>query len=137
MKKWLAVSALMLLLAAPALAQTSQTTPSGKASPPATGGTSTQPAPAQGNLVDINSASKEELDALPGIGSARADAIIKHRPYRSKNELDDKKIIPHAAYEGIKDRIVARQGPASSGSAGSSTKPNSTSSGSSGSTKKQ
>jgi len=60
-------------------------------------------------LVDINSASKLELDALPGIGSARADAIIKGRPYKGKDDLVQKKIIPPNVYDGIKDRIVARQ----------------------------
>ena len=60
-------------------------------------------------LVDINSASKLELDALPGIGSARADAIIKGRPYKGKDDLVQKKIIPPNVYDGIKDRIVAKQ----------------------------
>jgi len=60
-------------------------------------------------LVDINSASKPELDALPGIGSARADAIIKGRPYKGKDDLVQKKIIPPNVYDGIKDRIVAKQ----------------------------
>ena len=44
---------------------------------------------------------------MPGIGAARADAIIKNRPYRAKNELLDKKIIPANVYEGIKDKIIA------------------------------
>ena len=128
MKRWLAASALCLLLSAPGFAQTSQTTPSNRsAQPPAATapgaapstrqGTDRSATATQGGLVDINTASKEELDKLPGVGPARADAIVKNRPYRSKNELDDKKIIPHATYEGIKDKIVARQGTASSGSA--------------------
>jgi len=60
-------------------------------------------------LVDINSASKLELDALPGIGSARADAIIKGRPYKGKDDLVQKKIIPPNVYDGIEDKIIARQ----------------------------
>lgn len=60
-------------------------------------------------LLDINSASKAELDALPGIGSARADAIIKGRPYKGKDELTQKKIIPDNVYAGIKDKIIAKQ----------------------------
>ena len=60
-------------------------------------------------LLDINSASKSELDALPGIGSARADAIIKGRPYKGKDELSQKKIIPQSVYDGIKDKIIAKQ----------------------------
>jgi|SRR5689334_22907702 len=68
-----------------------------------------KPATASGDLIDINSASAAELDALPGIGQAYADRIIKNRPYRGKNELRDKKIIPGPTYEKIKDRIIARQ----------------------------
>lgn len=98
------------LLAAPAWAQTgtpgvTPTTPSPSAKPPAA---ATAPAP-RGALIDINAASKEELDALPNIGGARAEAIIKGRPYKSKDELVRKKIIPENVYNGIKDRIVARQ----------------------------
>ena len=70
--------------------------------------TTAAPAPV-GALVDINSASKDELDKLPGVGSARADAIIKGRPYKGKNELADKKIIPQNVYDGIKDKIIAKQ----------------------------
>jgi DNA uptake protein ComE-like DNA-binding protein len=67
------------------------------------------PALAQATLIDINSASKDQLDALPGIGSARADAIIKGRPYKGKDDLVNKKIIPQNVYDGIKDKIIAKQ----------------------------
>jgi DNA uptake protein ComE-like DNA-binding protein len=59
--------------------------------------------------IDINSASRDELKTLPGIGDARADAIIKNRPYRGKNELADKKIVPQNVYNDIKDRIIAHR----------------------------
>jgi DNA uptake protein ComE-like DNA-binding protein len=60
-------------------------------------------------LLDINSASKSELDALPGIGVARAHAIINARPYKGKDELVQKKIISQGVYDGIKDKIIAKQ----------------------------
>jgi DNA uptake protein ComE-like DNA-binding protein len=64
---------------------------------------------AQAGLIDINSASKADLDALPGIGAARSDAIIKGRPYKGKDDLVNKKIIPQNVYDGIKDKIIAKQ----------------------------
>ena len=67
------------------------------------------PAMAQATLIDINSASKDQLDALPGIGAARADAIIKGRPYKGKDDLVNKKVIPENVYNGIKDKIIAKQ----------------------------
>ncbi len=71
------------------------------------------PAPAAPTteLIDINTADKATLMTLDGIGEARSDAIIKGRPYRAKNELADKGVIPEAVYDKIKDRIVARQPP--------------------------
>src|SRR5947207_3266755 len=59
-------------------------------------------AAAQGQ-VDVNSASKEELEALPGIGPALADKIIQNRPYKAKRELVSRNVIPDSTYKNIKD----------------------------------
>ena len=64
-------------------------------------------APASAQVLDINSATAEQLDALPGIGPARAAAIVKGRPYRSKDELVRKKILPQNIYNNVKERLVA------------------------------
>jgi DNA uptake protein ComE-like DNA-binding protein len=58
--------------------------------------------------VNINTASAAELDALPGIGKARADAIIKNRPYKSPDELESRHILPSNVYNKIKSDLVAR-----------------------------
>jgi competence protein ComEA len=64
---------------------------------------------AKGELLDINSATKQQLMQIPGIGDAYSDKIIKNRPYKRKDELVAKNVIPQATYDKIKDKIVAKQ----------------------------
>jgi competence protein ComEA len=119
MSRFGAAAAFTVLLASPVLAQTAA--PSTATKPPVTSTAPATPAakpaaPAatiaatpSAALIDINSAPKDQLDKLPQIGDARADAIIQGRPYKAKSDLIDKKVIPQNAYDAIKDKIIAHQ----------------------------
>ena len=97
-----------------AFAQATQPATPPKAPPPpaaaAPKAAAPPPAPAMKvELIDINSATADQLDALKGVGKARAAAIIKGRPYKGKDELVQKGIVPQNVYDDIKDKIIAKQ----------------------------
>jgi DNA uptake protein ComE-like DNA-binding protein len=62
-------------------------------------------------LIDLNTATKAQLTALPGVGESTAQRIIRNRPYAKKDQLKSMKILTDQEYDRIKDRIIAKQLP--------------------------
>ena len=98
-----AAAAAALLASGLALAASSSAAPASK---PAAKPAASTSASAK---IDINSATKEELAKLPGIGDAYSQKIIDGRPYKSKSELESKKILPKSVYDKIAPHIIAHQ----------------------------
>lgn len=101
MKRWLASFAVVASLFLGAAASHADSPPD-KAKP-------TKVEPKQAELVDLNSATADQLKALPGIGEAYAKAIIAGRPYANKAQLVSKKIVPQGTYDKFKDKVIAKQ----------------------------
>lgn len=104
-RRSLCVAVFFLLCLGSSFAQTAAKKNSPTKAPAAQTATSNQ----KDDLIDINTASKDQLSSLPGIGAVYSQKIIDGRPYRVKTDLVRKKILPQSAYSKIAGMIIARQ----------------------------
>jgi DNA uptake protein ComE-like DNA-binding protein len=94
---------LAIFLAVPSQAQTKDKAAAKTAAP-------AKAAAKAGALLDLNSATADQLKELPGIGDAYSKKIVAGRPYKGKDDLVSKGIVPQATYDKIKDLVIAKQG---------------------------
>jgi DNA uptake protein ComE-like DNA-binding protein len=107
-QSWISLAAVPLLVTALAVPSHAAVSTQASNKTQKTAQTAAKPAEAARELLDINSATKEQLAALPGIGDAYAQKIIDGRPYKAKSDLKAKKVVPDSEYKKIEKLIVAK-----------------------------
>jgi competence protein ComEA len=112
--RWIRIACLPVALAASMLmthanAQSSNAQPTKPAARTPVANTSPTTSAATTDLVDLNSASVDQLKTLPGVGDAYAQKIVAGRPYAKKTDLVTKKIVPQATYKKFSSMVIAKQ----------------------------